>query len=109
MTRLARVVAVGVPHHVTQRGNARRFILDGDADRRVYLDLLRQSIELHCITLTGYCLMSNHIHLIGTPGKSDSLARALKDTHGRYAAYWNATHHSSGHVWQGRFYSCPLE
>jgi putative transposase len=109
MTRLARVVAVGVPHHVTQRGNARRFILDGDADRRVYLDLLRQSIELHCITLTGYCLMSNHIHLIGTPGKSDSLARALKDTHGRYAAYWNATHHSSGHVWQGRFYSCPLD
>jgi hypothetical protein len=28
MTRLARVIAVDVPHHVTQRGNARRFILD---------------------------------------------------------------------------------
>jgi putative transposase len=109
MTRLARVVAVGMPHHVTQRGNARRFILEGDADRRVYLDLLRQSIELHSLTLIGYCLMSNHIHLIVTPGKPDSLARALKDTHGRYAACWNATHHSSGHVWQGRFYSCPLD
>jgi hypothetical protein len=33
MTRLARVIAVDVPHHVTQRGNARRFILDCDADR----------------------------------------------------------------------------
>ncbi len=109
MTRLARVVAVGMPHHVTQRGNGRRFILDGDADRRVYLDLLRQSIELHSLTLIGYCLMSNHIHLIVIPGEPDSLARALKDTHGRYAAYWNATHHSSGHVWQGRFYSCPLD
>ena len=109
MTRLARVVAVGVPHHVTQRGNARRFILDGDSDRQVYLDLLRQSIELHSLTLLGYCLMSNHIHLIVTPAKPDSLSRALKDTHGRYAAYWNATHHSSGHVWQGRFYSCPLD
>lgn len=109
MTRLARVVAVGVPHHVTQRGNARRFILQGDADRRVYLDLLRQSIDLHSLTLIGYCLMSNHIHLIVTPSKPDSLARALKDTHGRYAAYWNATHRSSGHVWQGRFYSCPLD
>lgn len=41
MTRLARVVALGVPHHVTQRGNARRFILDGDVERRAYLDLLR--------------------------------------------------------------------
>jgi REP element-mobilizing transposase RayT len=27
MARLARVIAVGVPHHITQRGNARRFIL----------------------------------------------------------------------------------
>jgi putative transposase len=43
MTRLARVVAVGVPHHSTQRGNARQFILSADADRKVYLDLLRQS------------------------------------------------------------------
>jgi putative transposase len=55
-------------------------------------------VELHSLTLIGYCLMSNHIHLIVTPGKPDSLARVLKDTHGRYAAYWNATHHSSGHV-----------
>ena len=29
--------------------------------------------------------------------------------HGRYAAYWNVAHASSGHVWRGRFYSCPLE
>jgi putative transposase len=109
MTRLARMVAVGVAHHVTQRGNARRFILERDADRFVYLDLLFHSIELHCLALIGYCLMSNHIHLIVVPGKPDSLARALKDTHGRYAAYWNASHHSSGHVWQGRFYSCLLD
>ena len=74
MTRLARVVAVGVPHHVTQRGNARQFILDGDADRRVYLDLVRQSIELHSMALIGYCLMSNHVHLIVTPGKPDPRA-----------------------------------
>jgi REP element-mobilizing transposase RayT len=40
MARLARVVAAAVPHHVTQRGNARRFILDSDADRKVYRDLL---------------------------------------------------------------------
>ncbi len=109
MTRLARVVAVGVPHHVTQRGNARQFIFNTDADRKVYLDLLRQSIELHSLALVGYCLMSNHVHLITVPGKVDVMSRALKDTHGRYAAYWNTVHRSSGHVWQGRFYSCPLD
>ena len=102
-------MAVDVPHNVTQRGNARRFMLDVDADRMVYLNLLRQNIELHGVSLIGYCLMSNHVHMVAIPHKMDGLARALKDTHGRYAAYWNAGHNSSGHVWQGRYYSCPLD
>ena len=38
MARLARVVAVDVPHHVTQRGNARQFILSSDAEKMVYMD-----------------------------------------------------------------------
>jgi REP element-mobilizing transposase RayT len=84
MARLARVVAVGVPHHVTQRGNARQFILACDADRKVYLGLLRQSISLHGVDLIGYCLMSNHVHLIAVPQKGEVLGLALKNAHGRY-------------------------
>jgi hypothetical protein len=42
--RLARVIAVGVAHYVTQRGNGRRFLLDSDTDRRVYLDVLRENL-----------------------------------------------------------------
>ena len=103
------MVAVDVAHHVTQRGNGRQFILDSDAQRMVYLDLLRQALQLHPISLVGYCLMSNHVHLVVIPRKADALANALKQAHGRYAWYWNAVHASSGHVWQGRFYSCPLD
>jgi len=109
MARLARIAVVNIPHHVTQRGNARQFILASDAERLVYLDLLRKYIQLHKLALLGYCLMSNHVHLVIVPREPDALARALKHTHGRYASYWNATHASSGHVWQGRFYSCPLD
>lgn len=109
MARLARIIAVGVPHHVTQRGNARRFILQEESDRKVYLDLLRESTDFHGIAVGGYCLMTNHVHLIAIPAKGDVLARALKETHGRFASYWNAVHHSTGHVWQGRYYSCPLD
>jgi putative transposase len=53
--------------------------------------------------------MSNHVHLVMVPHRAEALAAALKHTHGRYAAYWNAKHGSSGHVWQGRYYSCPLD
>ena len=109
MARLPRVVIAEVPHHVTQRGNARRFILQRDADRNVYLQLLREDIERCNVTLLGYCLMSNHVHLVLVPDKPDGLAKALKHAHGRYASYWNAAHRSCGHLWQGRFYSCPLD
>jgi REP element-mobilizing transposase RayT len=70
--------------------------------------LLRENVALYRVSLIGYCLMSNHIHLIAIPRTADGLAQALKHVHGRYASYWNAAHQSNGHVWQGRYYSCPL-
>jgi putative transposase len=109
MARLARIAVANIPYHVTQRGNAGQFILTTDAERTVYLDLLRKYVKLHELLLLGYCLMSNHVHLVIVPREADALAKALKQTHGRYASFWNATHASSGHVWQGRFYSCPLD
>lgn len=109
MPRLPRVVVVDVPHHVTQRGNARQVLLGNEADRSTYLDLLREYSELYGLSLLGYCLMSNHVHLIVVPRTSNAMAQTLKQAHGRYASYWNARQSSSGHVWQGRFYSCPLD
>ena len=101
MARLARVVAVDVAHHVTQRGNRREYILASDSERMVYLDLLRQAVQLYPLSLIGYCLMSNHVHLIVIPHQPDALALAFKRAHGQYASYWNASHASSGHAWQG--------
>ena len=50
-------------------------------ERSIYLDLLQQGLQRHGVELIGYCLMSNHIHLIALPDKQDALARSLKDTH----------------------------
>jgi putative transposase len=84
-------------------------MLETDTERGVYLDLLQQGIQRHGVELIGYCLISNHIHLVAVPQSKDALARTLKQTHGRFASYWNAVNRSSGHVWQGRYYSCPLD
>jgi putative transposase len=81
MARLARVVAVDVPHHVTQRANARQFILNSGPERMVYMDLLRQAVQLHPLCLLGYCLMSNHVHLVVIPHNADALAVAFKEAH----------------------------
>lgn len=75
MPRQARVVAVGVPHHVTQRGNNRQDIFLLDEDRRFYLQTLAAFSQRYRLTLLGYCLMTNHIHLVAVPQRPDSLAR----------------------------------
>jgi putative transposase len=82
---------------MTQRGNGRRVIFESQADRLVYLDLLGQHGAI------------DHVALIAIPKRDDSLWLALKHTHGRYATYFNALHASTGHVWQGRYDSCPLD
>ena len=97
------------PHHVTQRGNGRRVVFETDNDRMVYLGLLQQHARLRHLAILGYCLMPNHVHLIVVPHREDSLRTALRNAHGRYAAYLNTRLATSGHVWQGRYYSCPMD
>ena len=103
MARMARVVVAEVPYHVTQRGNARQYLLEGEAERTVYLDLLRAAVRVQALSVLGYCLMSNHVPLVLIPHRAEALAAGLKSAHGRYASYWNAQQASSGHAWQGRF------
>ena len=109
MPRLARRVAPGIPHHITQRGTNRQLVFLTQRDRRVYLDLLRTNAEPAGVRILAYCLMPNHIHLVAIPEEPDSLAIALRRTHGRYAQYFNARKLRSGHLWQNRFFSCALD
>lgn len=109
MPRIARVVAAGLPHHVTQRGNRQQEVFLDDADRRLYLDLLARYREKHGLEIFAYCLMSNHVHLVCVPKSQHSLARTLADTHMRYAQHFNRKYSQSGHLWQGRFFSCILD
>ena len=53
--------------------------------------------------------MDNHVHLIATPADEESLARAVGRTHFLYTQYINRFHGRSGHLWQNRFFSCPLD
>lgn len=109
MPRKARIVAVGVAHHITQRGNNREPVFERAGDRRMYLDLLRRYSAKYEMRILGYCLMTNHIHLVAIPAREDSLARSLARTHGEYAAHWNRREQRTGHLWQGRYFSCPLD
>ncbi|MFH1747203.1 MAG: transposase, partial [Planctomycetota bacterium] len=109
MTREARAVIVGVPHHITQRGNNRQDVFFVDDDRRHYLLMLKSKAEQYGLTIHAYCLMTNHVHIVATPSHEESLAKGIGRTHYFYTRYVNQLHGRSGHLWQNRFFSCPLD
>ena len=109
MPRVARIVIAGVAHYITQRGNSRQAVFVVEDDRQVYLDLLYAQWRRYGFTVTGYCRMTNHVHIVGTPQPQDALAKAIGRTHFLYTQYSNKMHERSGHLWQNRFYSCPMD
>ena len=109
MPRIARIVIPGCPHHITQRGNNRQDVFFVDDDWEAYLGLLGEESQKHGLVVHGYCLMTNHIHLVATPRSAGSLAKTLGRTDFRYTQYINRFHGRSGHLWQNRFYSCALD
>jgi putative transposase len=102
-------VVPGVPHHVTQRGNNRQDVFFSEQDRIRYMQILRERLQCHDVRILGWCLMTNHVHLIAIPGDPDSLALSLGQAHSQYSLEQNRQQDRSGHLWQGRFFSCPLE
>jgi len=94
---------------VTQRGNNRQDVFFVDDDRRAYLAMLGRQSEKFGLRVLGYCLMTNHVHLIAVPQREESLAKAVGRTHFAYTQYVNRLHGRSGHLWQNRFHSCALD
>ena len=89
MARKTRFLAEGVPHHITQRGNCRQPVFSDESDRCLYLDLLQMNCRKYEVGIWGYCLMSNHVHLISVPSNPVGLSKALARVHGDYARYFN--------------------
>ena len=108
MPRRPRFVLPGTPHHITQRGNNRQDVFFSDQDRIHYLQILHYQSRRHDVRLLGWCLMTNHVHLIAIPAASDSFARTLGQAHSQYSLEVNGQQRRVGHLWHNRFFSCPL-
>jgi len=106
---MLRVVIPEVPHHITQRGNRRENVFWTEADRRRYLELVLAYGRERGLHVWAYCLMTNHVHFVAIPDQADSLANTFKPVDMRYTQHVNRVHGLGGRLWQGRFFSCPLD
>lgn len=109
MPKHERIVAPGFPHHIVQRGHRRQRVFFCDDDKTRYLHLLQIFGKREGLKIWAYCLMENHVHLVAVPAHLDSFKRGLGIAHWKYSLLINMREDWKGHLWQGRFFSCPLD
>ena len=109
MARFARVVAPGLPHHVTQRGNRQQAIFLARGDHQAYRKFLVEQLRREGVACWAYCFMPNHVHLVLTPSSEMGMARALGEAHRRYTSFINVREGWVGHLFQGRYASVVMD
>jgi putative transposase len=103
MPRPSRLILAGQAHHVVQRGNNRQAVFFEDADRRFFLSALGDALAAHDCALHAYVLMTNHIHLLITPGRETSIGGLMQSLGRRYVGHVNRLYRRTGTLWEGRF------
>lgn len=103
MPRQPRLEVVGLPHHIVQRGVDRQAVF---FDRQCYLDYLHllsaYAGDLE-VRVHGWCLMTNHVHLLLTPSAPGTLSRLMQNLNRLYVQRVNIRFERTGHLWAGRF------
>jgi putative transposase len=111
MPRAKRKCPGGFVYHVLNRANGRLRILRKDDDFAAFERILAEGIERFSMRLTGYCLMSNHWHLLLWPRHDEELSAFMQWVTMTHSQRWHAAHRTSGmgHLYQGRFKSFPVQ
>lgn len=99
----------GLIYHVINRGNNRHAVFLGEGDYLAFLKALADLKERKPFELYGYCLMSNHIHLLLRPKGESTVSRIVQSLLVSHTQRYHRFHESSGHVWQGRFKSPVIQ
>lgn len=102
MARKRRIELPGALYHVLTRGNQRQRVFRSKKDFARYLDLLSQYKNRYRFRLFAYALMSNHVHLLVETSQV-ALSKVFQGIHQSYTQYFNRTHETVGHLFQGRY------
>jgi len=109
MPRKARIRIAGLPVHVVQRGNNRCDCFANDADYATYLRLLAEARTRESCQVHAYVLMTNHVHLLLTGSRVDSISATMKRVGELYVRHFNRSQGRSGTLWEGRYYSSIVD
>jgi putative transposase len=103
MARLPRYIIPGQPQHIIQRGNNRQAIFAAEEDYQFFRDALIDASVKCDLAIHAYVWMTNHIHLLATPGAQDSISKVFQSVGRKYVQYFNFNYKRSGTLWEGRY------
>lgn len=109
MPRRARMYLPGLPYHVVQRGNNREPCFIEPENYHFYLKLWKTLSRRYGVSVHAYCLMTNHIHFLVTPGTETAISTTMKVVGSRYAQYINLKYNRTGTLWEGRHRSSLVQ
>jgi len=107
--RIPRGQQGGFAYHVINRGNARATVFRKAQDYEAFLSLLGEAKRRHGVKIFGFCLMPNHFHLVVEPTHGNGLSQFMQWLLTSHVRRYHKHYVSSGHVWQGRFKSFPVQ
>jgi REP element-mobilizing transposase RayT len=108
MPRRAREKSKSGIYHIIIRGANKQEIFHDEEDNFKFLEILQRYQEKSEIQVHGWCLMSNHIHLLLSEGK-EGLAITMKRIGVSFVWYYNWKYKTTGHLFQDRFKSEKVE
>lgn len=109
MPRKPRICPAGYPVHIIQRGNNRRPIFNRDTDIAAYAHWLHEGAIRLDVQIHSWVFMTNHVHLLATPGREGALSRLMQSLGRPYVRYFNFSYARSGTLYEGRFRSSVVE
>jgi len=111
MPRKKRITKGGIAYHVFNRANGKLRIFKKNLDFLAYENILAEGIERFGMRLCGYCIMSNHWHLLLWPAADNAVQDFMGWTTLTHAKRWHAAHGTTGigHLYQGRYKSFPVQ
>lgn len=109
MPRIPRGQLVGHAFHLLNRGNGRATVFHNDGDYRAFIDLLAEAKQRTPVKVAAFTVLPNHFHLVLEPASSSGLSAFMQWWLTTHVRRYHRLRGTSGHVWQGRFKSFPIQ
>lgn len=102
---MARPLRIEYPcawYHVMNKGAKRSRVFSVKDDYQMFTNLLKESCNLFNVSISAYCLMPNHYHILFvTP--DGNLSRFMRHVNGVYTQRYNRKHNKDGPLFRGRY------